>query len=738
MKSTMKKEWIKKSGFIILMLIVFAGIMLVLTHSAKNGRETIARLPDITESPIYVKCVENETLEAEITMKEDLSISGIQLLLVNLSSESRGSIHVSMRDAEQNVLLENTIPVNTIVSGNWFSVNGDAQLLKGERYTVSVLPDGSDPYFMQVSEEEGKELPFTQEVKVAGILQETGISMGVNEVRPVSMTFGEIFYYSVPFTILLLIAGILYVVLGKEKIVSVLGKIPAKEWCSRFGNDVFLLLLFVFSCLGIYSEAYMKGVHISSDSAGYLREAVNIANGNGFYYDKMAGYDNWFANWPIVYPLLIAGVMFVTGTDAYLASKILSMILVALLLIVLRIFYKKEAWIYALCVLNTGFLTLTYYTWSEVPFMLFLVLFVLFFAGIIQKKEPSVKQYICLGMAGLFCFLTRYFGIYVWIVTGVYILYYAYQYHQKKERFLWNKAVGLTVTAFLSGVLSLGYLLLNKVKNGRASGVSRTLWWDDYETLTNDLIHSLLVEICNVFGIQIPDFVSAYPYHLQVILLAVIGILLAVFIKKTVRWESGEGAMITFGCSYYLIFIAIRYVSSMDSFYFRFFEPASFLICLGLFGALLPYVRKKAGMPAFAAVVTVFVLLSIVARVQCEEFDGEKAYYQELTAQWAGDYEEIPERSVVIFSDLDFRSSYYRPDVVSGDIRPEYTWEQLKEIYYGSDFLCIKKEYARTMLEAGIYEETVSSRLREALESESNKLQDDKEYAIISLRFEDK
>lgn len=191
---------------------------------------------------------------------------------------------------------------------------------------------------------------------------------------------------------------------------------------------------------------------------------------------------------------------------------------------------------------------------------------------------------------------------------------------------------------------------------------------------------------------------------------------------------------------------------TMEQLLDRLLELPQFLVLFVLFFADIiqkkdPSVcEKKAGMPAFAAVVTAFVLLSIVTRLQCEEFEGDKAYYQELTAQWAGDYEEIPERSVVIFSDLDFRSSYYRPDVVSGDIRPEYTWEQLKEIYYGSDFLCIKKEYAKAMLEAGIYEETVSSRLREALETEegtdpasgSKKLQDDKEYAIISLRFEDK
>ena len=730
----MKQKWIKKTSIIFLMLLIFSGVMLVLNHSAKNGRETVERLPIVTESPIYVECVPNETVEAKLTMKEDISISGLQVLLVNLSSESRGSLHVSMKDEQQNILLEQTLPVNTIVPGSWFTVAGDVTLTAGETYTVTFLPDGSEPYFMQVSKEDGRELPFEQEVMVNGQLEETGISMGMNVVRPVELTFGEIFYYSVPLTIAVLIIGILYVLLGKEKSFQIIEKIPLKGWISRFGNDLFLILVFVFSSLGIYSEAYIKGVYISSDSAGYLREAVNIVNGNGFYYDRMAGYDNWFANWPIIYPFLIAGIMLVTGANAYLASKILSMLLVGLILIVIRMFYKKEAWIYAVCVLNIGFVSLTYYTWSEIPFMLFLVLFALFFAGIVRDSEPTARQYICLGIAGLGGFLTRYFGIYVWIVTGIYILYYGWQFYRKKEKILLKKAIGLTITAMISGVLSLGYLLMNKIMNGRASGVSRTLWWDDYENLTNDLIKSLIVEICNVFCIQIPDFINSYPYNLQVIMLWVIFAGLAVFIWKTVKWESTEGIMITFGVSYYVIFIAIRYVSSMDSFYFRFFEPASFLICLGLFGALLSYVRNKAWIAYLAALITVFVLLSIGTRIQCEELRDKNAYYHELTAQWDKAYAEIPEKSVVIFSDLDFRSSYYRPDVIGGDIRPEYTFEQLKEMYYGSDYLCIKKEYVQTMLESGVYEPTVAAKLQEALE-EVNKLQDNKEYAIINLHF---
>ena len=727
----MKNVWIKKGVIILGMLLAFAAVMLVLTHSAKNGRETTERIPGISDSPVYVECVPNEPLEVLLTMTEDADISGLRVFLVNLSAESRGSLHVTMRDGAQNVLVEQTLPVNTIVPGEWFTISGEASLIDGETYTVTFLPDDSDPYFMQVKKEDCGELPFEETVSVNGVESEYNISMGVNVVTPVEMTFGEIFYYSVPFSIIALIVGILLTVFGKEKLMTVCRNIPVKGFLYGYGNELFLVLIFIFSCMGIYSESYVKGVYITSDSAGYLREAVNLVNGNGFHYDGLAGYTNWFANWPIIYPAMIAGVMLLTGTNAYLASKIVAMIMVALILIIIRLFYKKEAWIYALCVLNLGFISLTHYTWSEIPFMVFLLLFALFFAKIVQAESVKTRDYVFLGLSGLGCFLTRYFGIYVWIVTGLYILYYGWEYYKKKKKIYFSKALGLTVTAFVSGVLSLGYLLMNKIMNGRASGVSRTLWWDDYEILTNDLIQSLLTEICNVFSIQIPDFINAYPYNLKVLLLVVVLAGLIVFVKRCAKWESREGVMITFGVCYYVIFIAIRYVSSMDTFYFRFFEPASFLICLGLFGLLLPYVRNRAGVPVAACLITVFMLLSMATLIQTEALNGNKAYYNDLCNQWDGAYEEIPEKSVVIFSDLDFRSSYYRPDVIGGEIRPENSFTDIQAMYYGSEYLCIKRENVVIMLESGEYEPTMAAKMEEAVK----KLQDNQEYAIISLHF---
>ena len=117
--------------------------------------------------------------------------------------------------------------------------------------------------------------------------------------------------------------------------------------------------------------------------------------------------------------------------------------------------------------------------------------------------------------------------------------------------------------------------------------------------------------------------------------------------------------------------------------------------------------------------------------VQTDVLDGEDAYYHDLCAQWDDMYKEIPEKSVVIFSDLDFRSSYYRPDVIGGEIRPENSFTDIQAMYYGSEYLCIKRENVEVMLASGEYEPTMAAKMEEAVK----KLQDNQEYAIISLRF---
>lgn len=726
----MKGKYVLKGAVIGLILIITILVMLVLNHTVKNGREIQSIIPELTDTPVYVECEKGKPLEVVMKAKENISVSGFQLLLVNISDESTGTIRVTVRDDAKNTLLEQIVPIDTVTAGAWFAVSGELSFEAGKAYTFTLTADDSEPYFMKLDRQAVNQiLPFEETVIKGGQEIESGISLGIDVVTVTDVTFGEIFYYSVPLCVLIAVFLILLVIIGKDELFSYIGKVPVSRIAYKWGNELFLLILFITICISIYIRAYVKGVYISSDSAGYLREAVNLVNGYGFNYDGMAGMHSWFANWPILYPAMIAFVMLITRTNAYLASKILSMIIVGLILLVLYFHYKKDAWVYSLCLTNIGFLTLTYYTWSEIPFMLFILLFSLILAKILREDEVSVKWYFLLGISGFGCFLTRYYGIYIWIVTGMYLLLMINNFRKNYDKKTAGKIIRLAATAFVTGGLSVGYLLLNKLMNGMASGVSRALWWDDYEKLTNDLIESLLIEIFNIFSLQIPDLIEQYPFSRKVLFLVVVLVGLIWFVKCTCKSLTTESVLLVMAVSYYVIFIGIRYVSSMDSFYFRFFEPATFLASIGLIGLLLPYLKGKKAFRYFAGAVAAVVVISAVSALENSDRSSADSYYRSLTQSWDKTYEEIPEKSVVIFSDIDFRSSYYRPDVIEGMIYPEDTYEELKSTYYGSDYLCIRAEFAKTMLSEGEYDQSVVNMLQSGLESTNQ----ESEYVVIGL-----
>lgn len=726
----MRQNILHKIIYSILVAVALGAVMLVLTHTAQNGMKTTEILPGINPDPVYVPCEEGQTLEVSLEATEDFTVSGFQVLLVNIAEDSRGTLRFTVTDASSSgVLLNQVVPVATITPGKWFTISGDAAFVAGQEYRISVFADGSSPYFMQVPEGEGDLLPFREQVFQDGEALDCGISLGINQAEPTRMTYGDIFYYSIPLSLFLALLAWVCIWFGWRRVGNTVSRIPFRNFVVKYGSDLFLVLLFAAICISVYSRAYLKGVYISADSAGYLREAVNLAAGNGFSYDGLAGYDSWFANWPILYPAMIAAVMLATGTGAYLASKIVAMVTAGLILLLLRKCFGKDAWLYGLCLTNIGYLNLSYYTWSEIPFILFLLCFALILARILQEEKPGAGWYVALGLSGLGCFLTRYYGIFVWIVVGLYLLLLFMEYRKKRERILLPKAAGLMSTALVSGTISMAYLFMNKLKNGMASGVSRTMWWDDYRILTDDLIESLLTEFFNIFSMQIPELVEGFPYQIKVF--AVVGILAGIgwLVARNCRHFTRESVLITMAVIYSVVFIGIRYVSSMDSFYFRFFEPATFLLCIGLLGLLLPYMRGKRGFHYFAGMVTLLLVTAVWSVYENGGMDRDDNYYLALESQWEEAYSQIPERSVVIFNDIDFRSSYYRPDVIEGMVTPEDEFTDLQNQFYGSDYLCIRAEFAEAMLESGEYRDSVSGKLREGLAGT-----EEEAFVVIPLR----
>lgn len=726
----LKKGIVWKVIISVVLLAVACGALLILNHPAKNGRKTTVRVPELVENPVYVTCEPGKTVTAKLTPKRDLWISGLEVLLVNLSAESTGGLSIWVKDETGSRLLEQTLQVGALEAGNWIFVEGEMTLEAGKTYEVDFLTDSSEPYFMKLEEYQMENLPFAEQVTKGDQVEQGGISIGVAEVESVHLTFGKILYFSIPVTVLLTVLCLIWIWLGTAFYQKLFSRIPFSRIGEQYFPYGFLLLVFVTLALGVLTEGYQKGVYITSDSAGYLREAVALVSGQGFSYDGLAGYESWFANWPIIYPAGIALVKVLTGTEIFLASKLFTILCIGILLVLLERVYKKDAWFYSLILLNAGFVELTYYTWSEIPFMVFLFCFAVLFGEIVATEKPTAKTYVALGVFGFLVFMTRYFGIYIWIAVAGYLVLLGYLWLSTKDSLLWKKIRNLTGTAFVSGMFSVLYLLCNKIKNGNASGVSRTMWWDDYEKLTNDLVDSLWTEVCNIFSVSVPKVIEDFSYPLKVLAFFAILLGLIVFVSKQKEKLSREGAFVYLGVAYYVIFIGIRYFSSMDTFYFRFFEPATFLISFGLFGWMYPKLKGKPGTWYLGIFVTCLLCFACFTRITEKPFAFSDSYYASLQQKWNQDYTEIPEKSVVIFSDLDFRSSFYRPDVVSGDLRPEDTFAILQERFYGSDFMCLRLEDAKVMLETGDYDDTVAKVLQEAV----GKTPIENRFVVVSLR----
>ena len=748
-----KKTIFKVSGCILSAAVAI--VMLVLLGrqvGVSNKTEEIN--PPLFDSPSYVEPGSDGMLTVKMTAKDSVTLGGFNVVMVNTESGGTGSVRFTMMSGSGE-LWNLEVAESDISVGEWFTIdNPPTYLESGKTYEMLIEPVDCDPYFIKTQlYATNKVLPFEERVFLDDINGDKeldcGISLGTGVISDKALTYGDTFYYSRVITVLAAILVICLILLGYSRVSGFFTFILDRSFIVKYGNEILLVLMFVTFCLSIWVNGYLEGINISADSAGYLREAVNLASGNGFHYDALAGYnDSWFANWPILYPALIALVMKLTGLEVYVASKVLSMILVGILLAVLRAEYGRKAWIYALCATNLGLMYLYWYSWSELPFIIFILLFALTLSKILQSDSVKIKDYIFLGCFMLLAFLTRYFGMFLFGVAAftIFVLVIGRISGLIKEkknakeassdkRGLWpviktllgGRVLGLIVTCGVSGVMCLLYLINNKIRNGMPSGVSRSMWWDDYVTLTNDLIKALVAEFFNIFHTDVPAYIATLKPAMGALFIMVILVVAALYTVPKIRGFSRETVLIMTSVIYYGMFIVIRYFSSMDTFYYRFFAPATFLFTLGLAGLILKDIRSEKILKTVGFFIGAFLIV-ISCSYASDHISGNSiAYYDIIKMNWDEDYAEIPQKSVVIFSNLDFRSLYYRPDVIEGLIGPEDTSESLNNKYYGSDHMCILTSDAEVMAESGIYDSEITKEITNALKTAGK-------YCVIDLK----
>ena len=117
-------------------------------------------------------------------------------------------------------------------------------------------------------------------------------------------------------------------------------------------EDLFLFVVFIIITLAIIFKSYFNfHGYVSPDSGHYLALAEHLKNGDGFLisaYEFGGEKNEFFAIWPVGYPVLITVVSILTSTSVFWASKILNIILIGFLFLLFRSLFKNNAYIYSL------------------------------------------------------------------------------------------------------------------------------------------------------------------------------------------------------------------------------------------------------------------------------------------------------------------------------------------------------------------------------------------------------
>ena len=418
-----------------------------------------------------------------------------------------------------------------------------------------------------------------------------------------------------------------------------------------------LALLTILVCVSalILVRSYFYGVFISWDSTHYLRTAQEILAGNGFFahpeWSHFYG-NGWFAVWPIGYSFLIAVVAFVTRAEIYLASKLLSILVVWIIGLTFAKRFGRGAWLYALVMFHFGFLHIFYFTWSEVPFLLGLVLFSFWVSDVITEEQVKVSLYIKLTLGALLLFTSRYIGAFAFGVIGLLWLYNLYLFGKRKDNTAKKRLVGLTASGALSGAFMLGYLFLNHRMTGYITG-SPNRPVDNPRWLVNNLYEAQLAEMNHVFD----TFFNIEALRLALPLWSLFFGFVGYTIRKSGKAIRGrETDVITplvflaVGGIYWCAIVAMRFAALFDDFSYRLLFPSTALLFIGCVGLLIRHRKprpKPSGVPQgiIAGCLFLFVLFSLIPTVTNPHPWG----YRELQRETLTAHAHIPDGAVVVW-----------------------------------------------------------------------------------------
>ena len=383
----------------------------------------------------------------------------------------------------------------------------------------------------------------------------------------------------------------------------------------RYAPFVLLLLyLSVAACILVRIE--VEATHyVSDDSHFYLRVADNLKAGKGLvapdyqrppFTEQVK--ESYFIQWPAGYPLLIAGVSLLTGTSSFWASKIVNLLFLGLLFLLLYKWYGALAWFPALYFCSYSMLEIYSYTWSEGPFLFFVLL--LCYLIYKQHSYPYQTSTFILALSGCLAslFLLRYAGIFYFVFAAAFLVYYLYRKNYKKS-LQYFTALGLAL------VVVLLYCWNNKQKTGYYTGLhSVYLEPKSLSFFIKMMVAALMNEITIIRNYY---FKGDADYLYLALLLLEFGLIIYLFKKReTIKWPSlsrvNATSVLFLGGMVYLVLLCMLWINKpFGPIDYRFLSPFSAPMFIAILGAL----TRKENEVFFQQTyrwITAFFLLSLI------------------------------------------------------------------------------------------------------------------------------
>jgi len=458
----------------------------------------------------------------------------------------------------------------------------------------------------------------------------------------------------------------------------------------RYFPEITLFLLFLGISVLILMKTYFGGEYIFDDTMYYLRAAQSILNGHGFSVYAEAGWDNiYFSQWPIGYPFLIACVSFITRTEVYLASKILTILTLAGIFGLLYLKFKKRAWIYALImVCYPSFLKDFYNSLSEQLFLFGSLLLAFEIIDVISKVNPKIYHYFNILIACLLMFFVRYVGIQAIGILGLIIIHFiVIQIIMKKS--MLKKIIPLTAVLFIVFVVCIGYFYLNYINTGNIAGTPNRGEVHSLAYIFNsaiDLCIGQMLEVSYIFQIYLVEKVHS-------ILLALV-ILFGIFYlyKKESRIKHSLDSFVFIAMSLFFVFVffLFRITTEVDAHYERHLLVSTILFAFGCITLFFEYkngifvkIRQIVKKKKILSVCVLFIWFGITPlrayTVSLLSFlNGTNVSYQQTRNKILNDLSSVPPKAIVIYAAYKEAFVFF----LRSDIIPVYLYSILREEEY--------------------------------------------------------